>query len=145
MSAYERSDPNPRSVAKTPRSPSRGLDDIVKGWEPTLRGLGLFNLEFSRLMSRRARAWLEIPMRLNHCKTPQDLITEQMRFWQTAASHYADGSHRLLATLGVLGVSNVLNGDDQRGGRPKRDTISFSGSEEPAPSAPSKGAERRAA
>lgn len=143
MSAHERLDRKPNAFSDVGQPNFGGLDNMVKGWEPAMKGLGRFNLELAGLMTSRARAWLEIPARLSQCKTPQDLINEQLRFWQTAASQYAVGSHRLFATLGVSGVPNLLNGDGRQG--PHRDLISFPETQEPTPSTGPRRSENRAA
>src|SRR5262249_32048707 len=76
-------------------------DTGVKGCEPALKGIGQFNLVWLGLLTRRSQAWLEIPLRLGRCKTPVDLINEQLRFWQAAASDYVETQHRLAAAVGA--------------------------------------------
>ena len=63
---------------------------------------------------KRARNWLsrrrlEVPTRLVQCKTPMDLFNEQMRFWQSAAADYTEGSRRLSAAWGAAAMPK-LNG-----------------------------------
>ena len=91
-----------------------GLDMMVKGYEPALKGVGRWNLEMLGLMARRAQAWLEIPSRLSQCKTPADLFKEQTRFWQAAAADYTEGSQRLTAAWSACAVMPKLNGAQQR-------------------------------
>src|SRR2546421_7591385 len=86
------------------------LDMMAKGFEPALKGVGRWNLELIGLLTRRSQAWLEMPARLGQCRTPVDVFNEQMRFWQTAAADYADGSHRLSAAWGACAVMPKLNG-----------------------------------
>ena len=114
-----------------------GLDTMVKGCEPALKGVGRWNLELIGLMTRRSQAWLEIPARLGQCKTPVDAFNEQMRFWQTAAADYADGSRRLAAAWGACAMMPKLNGTQPR------DYITFAEPQEPA-AAPKRG-DRKAA
>jgi hypothetical protein len=82
---------------------------VVKGCEPALKGVGRWNLELIGLMTRRSQAWLEVPTRLAQCKTPMDLFKEQMRFWQSAAADYTEGSRRLSAAWGAAAMPK-LNG-----------------------------------
>jgi hypothetical protein len=85
------------------------LDMMVKGCEPAFKGTGRWNLEVAGLAAKRAQAWFEIPSRLARCKTPADIFGEQARFWQAAASDYAEGWHRLLAVWGASSVLPKLN------------------------------------
>src|SRR5262249_18996112 len=87
-----------------------GLDNMVKGYEPALKGVGRWNLELTGLMARRAQAWFEVSARLSRCKTPVDVYNENMRFWQAAGADYADGWHRLAAAWGACAVMPKLNG-----------------------------------
>jgi hypothetical protein len=114
-----------------------GFDTMVKGCEPALKGIGRWNLEVFGLTTRRAQAWLEMPARLGRCKTPTDLLSEQVRFWQTAAADYADSSRRLMAAWGACAVMPKLNGAQPR------DYITFAEPKDAA-AAPKRG-ERKAA
>jgi hypothetical protein len=113
------------------------LDIMVKGCEPALKGIGRWNLELVGFMARRSQAWLEMPAKLSRCRTPMDLVNEQLRFWQTAAADYADGQHRLTAALGAWGMMPKLAGVQPR------DYITFPEPEEN--SAAPKRSERKAA
>jgi hypothetical protein len=121
------------------------LDGLAKAYEPTLKGIGRLNLELMNFMTRRSQAWLEIPAQLSRCKTPQDLIKEQLRFWQTAASQYSDGSHRLAAAWGACAVMPGLNGALGNTHDLQRDFITFPEPKEAPPPAREKRNERRAA
>lgn len=109
MSASERSDPKAGPFGNLSQAYFGNLDMVAKGCEPALRGAGQWNLELIGLMTRRAQAWLEIPARLGQCKTPQELVKEQMRFWQAATHDYAEGAQRLTVAFGALAVPG-LNG-----------------------------------
>ncbi len=91
-------------------------------------------------MNRRAQAYVELPMRLCQCRSPQDLAAEQMRFWQTMAQQYAESSQRLFVAWLELAQQNV------GGGERERDYITFpepeEGEAEPRRGSPDK---RRAA
>ena len=91
-----------------------GLDAMVKGCEPAMKGVGRWNLELVALMTQRSQAWLGIPARLGQCKSPVDLVNEQMRFWQAAAADYAQASHRLAAAFGACATLPGLSSAQQR-------------------------------
>jgi len=74
-----------------------GLDQAAQGMEPMMKGAARVQLEMITLWSRRAQAYLEIPSRLSMCRTPQDVVNEQMRFWQMAFTQYAEGTRRIMA------------------------------------------------
>lgn len=74
-----------------------GMDNATQGSEPAIKGLARLNLEMVALANRRAQAYLEIPQRLGRCRTPQDLVGEQMRFWQTAAEQYSETTRKALS------------------------------------------------
>lgn len=66
--------------------------------EHMMRGFARCQLEVQGLVSRRARAYVELPSRLTDIHTTQDLIQEQTRFWQTAMQQYAECSQRIMST-----------------------------------------------
>lgn len=132
MSGSERFDPKAAAFGNVSQAYFAGLDMMMQAYEPALRGAGRCNLELFGLMSRRAQAWLEIPARLGACRTPQDLVKEQMRFWQTAAHDYAEGAQRLTTALGACGVPNFNGAWGGKTAAKPRDVITFS---EPSPSA----------
>ncbi|MGE3230736.1 MAG: hypothetical protein AB7J30_14995 [Hyphomicrobium sp.] len=47
-------------------------------------------LELMGLANRRLQAYLQVPARLAQCRTPQDLVNEQMAFWRTATDQYRE-------------------------------------------------------
>src|SRR5262249_44683061 len=51
-----------------------GLDVMVKGYEPALKGIGRWTLELMGFMARRARAWLEVPGQLGQLRSPVELF-----------------------------------------------------------------------
>lgn len=116
-----------------------------RNFEPWLKAAARGNLEAFTLMSRRAQAYMELPMRLSQCRTPQDFANEQMRFWQTMASQYADSSRRIAgAWLDVAQTAGRRSG--RNGGEKERDYITFPEPEETSTSPRTRSpAERRAA
>jgi hypothetical protein len=102
-----------------------GMDRIAKTYEPAINGLSRYNLELAGLAARRARAWWEIPATLGRCKTPQDVLGEQARFWQTAMAQYTQSWQRMSAVLGSLAVVPGINGALSGKMAPARDFITF--------------------
>lgn len=137
MGGSERLDPKAGPLGNLSQPYFVNLDMMVKGCEPAVKGAGRWNLELVGLTAKRAQAWLEIPARLARCKTPADLFGEQVRFWQAAASDYAEGCHRLLAVWGAHTALPKANGAQPR------DYITFAEPQE-APAASKRG-ERKAA
>ncbi len=109
MSGNERLESKAGPLGNLSQAYFGGLDMMVKGCEPALKGVGRWNLELIGLMTRRSQAWLEVSARLVQCKTPMDLFNEQMRFWQSAAADYTEGSRRLSAAWGAAAMPK-LNG-----------------------------------
>ena len=145
MSSSERLDPIAGPVANLSQAFFGGFDVLAKGYEPTLKSAGRLNLELINLMSRRAHAWMEIPAVLGRCMTPQDLISEQLKFWQNAASHYSEGSQRLVSALGSCAVMPGLNGAWSAKAPAQRDYITFPEPKENSHAASEKRSDRRAA
>lgn len=142
MSASERGDPVAGPFGNLNQAYCTGLDKLAKGYEPLLKNAGRWNLELMGLMSRRAQAWLEVPTRISQCKSPQDIVREQLRFWQTAAQDYSEGAKRLTAAFGAItapGLNGALGGKVIE---PGRDYITVT---ETKPAAESPKRERRAA
>ena len=52
--------------------------------------------EMIGFMSRRTRACFEAPAQLISCRNPQDVLHEQMRFWDLAAEQYNETSKRIV-------------------------------------------------
>jgi Phasin protein len=102
MSANERGDPVAGPFGNLNQTWCSGLDQLAKGYEPTLRNVGRINLELMGLMTRRAQAWLQVQASASQCKTPQELFAAQLKFWQTAAQDYNEGARRLSATFASL-------------------------------------------
>ena len=130
MSASERIDPKAGPFSNLTQSYGATLDTVAKGFEPVMHGVARWNLEVFGLMTRRARAWSEIPSRFSQCRTPQDIVREQLQFWQTAAHDYTESAQKLSAAFGSLAVRG-LNGAAQTAEAAQRDYITFP---EPKPS-----------
>lgn len=88
-----------------------------------LKAAARCQLETLGLMTRRTQAYLQVPTRLAQCRTPQDLVNEQMAFWRTAGEQYRESAARIGEAWGQafpwLGAV--------RAGVAERDYISFNG------------------
>jgi hypothetical protein len=98
-----------------------GLDSMAQSMGP-MKGYARWQLEAMGLMSRRAQAYMEIPSRLSRCRTPQDLMAEQARFWQTAFQQYSESSRRMMEAWTQIVPMSMPNGKDSAA---ERDYISF--------------------
>lgn len=123
------------AMMMNPAAMAPGLDAMVKG-------MARWNLEVFGFMSRRAQAYVEIPSRLSQCRSPQDLVKEQNRFWTTAVEQYMDMSRRLTQVSAQM-MAAAPAGPAARAPR-KRDYINVPGLNEQKPS-PTGRIERRVA
>jgi hypothetical protein len=101
----------------------KNLEGMTQTMGP-LKGMARWQLEAAGFMSRRTQAYLEIPSRLSRCRTPQDLMNEQTRFWQLAFQQYSDSSRRMMdAWMQAMTPAGFAT----NGGSPRRerDYISF--------------------
>jgi len=60
------------------------------------------NCELTSLASRRMQAWQAIPSDLARARTPADVFTAQMQFWQTAAGHHTAAARAIAETWTAL-------------------------------------------
>lgn len=123
-----------------------GLDNAAQGYEPVMKGLARVQLEMMSFASRRAQAYLEIPSRLATCRTPQDLMNEQMRFWQTAFQQYSENNRRIITAM--TSMAQPMAAADTRSKPRSRDYLSVPEvQEQPGPreSAPRPSPPRRVA
>jgi hypothetical protein len=72
-----------------------GLAAFEPGWKIMAR----LQIEMIALSSRRARAYLELPSTLARCHSTQDVLTEQVLFWQVAQRQYAQGVERTVVPV----------------------------------------------
>ena len=120
MSTSERGGPNAGPLVNV----NQAWEVFAKNSEPVLKSVSRWNLELMGFTARRTRAWIEIPAQLSRCKTPQDLMREQLQFWQAFARDYAEGARRLTLALGAVtgsALASLPNGKDA----PARDYINF--------------------
>ena len=112
-----------------------GLDSLSQTYEPAAKNFARGQLEFMGLMNRRAQAISEISSRLGQCRTPQDLVNEQLRFWRTAYEQYSETAGRMMELMTPLGASPFGFGPvaDQTS-EDEHDHITFPEPQERAPS-----------
>jgi hypothetical protein len=77
------------------------------------------------------QAYLDQPARLTHCRNPQDLMAEQMRFWQTAAGQYQDSGRKMM-TLWAQAVPELPFAQPGSGKPVNRDYMSVDRDDERA-------------
>ncbi|HEU0160643.1 MAG TPA: hypothetical protein VFR00_15075 [Hyphomicrobiaceae bacterium] len=143
MSGSERLDPKCGPFANLWLTYSSGLDALAKGYEPVVLGLGRCQAELMTLALRRTQAWLDRPVRLSGCRTPQDAISEHLSFWQTAGAQYAESSQRVLAAVLSTSGAPLAAAGSTGADREARDYIAVAGRKEAAALPPIK--DRRAA
>ncbi len=99
---------NPAELVKLGNSPANAmfltyfsaLDSTSQALSP-FKGVAWAHSEWFGFLNRRAQALLDIPSQVMQCRTPQDLLREQMQFWDTAAKEYDETSRRILASWGA--------------------------------------------
>lgn len=117
-----------------------GLDSLAQSMSPW-KAVARWQLEVMGLASRRAQAYMEIPSRMQQCRTPQDLVNEQVRFWQTSFEQYADAGRRITEAWAQVGLgAGYVN---QPVKAVARDYIDFGA--DAAPASRANGHDRRAA
>jgi len=107
-------------------------------FEPWFWAAARGNLEVFTLATRRAQAYVELPVRLSQCRTPKELADEQMRFWQNMTQQYAECSQKVMRIW-----TDLAQNGSRRGRSAQRDYITFPEPEEASGQAEQ--AERRAA
>jgi hypothetical protein len=116
------------------------LDSMSQSMSP-LKGIARSQLELMGFFSRRTQAYMEIPSRLQQCRTPQDLLNEQARFWQTAFEQYAETSRRVVEAWSQAG----LGAAQQPVRATARDYINFGSEAAPGSKPLANGHDRKAA
>jgi Phasin protein len=62
---------------------------------PWVQACSRSNLELFGLMSRRSQAAMALPAQAAQCKSPQDLMSLQAQFWQTAVQQHTEAARRV--------------------------------------------------
>ncbi len=53
-----------------------------------LKAAARCQVEVLGLVNRRTQAYMQVPTRLAQCRSPQDVLNEQLAFWRTATEQY---------------------------------------------------------
>ncbi len=72
----------------------QGFETTSKAAAPLMQSAYQSHFEMIGLASKRMRAWLDIPSQLASCRTPQDVLLAQSRFWQTAVQDYTEAGRK---------------------------------------------------
>jgi Phasin protein len=108
-----------------------GLEAFGQAYDPFMKGFARAQLEWMGLISRRAQAYMEVPSRLSRCRTPQDLVNEQARFWRTAYEEYSDTTGRITEALASCTMPSFGFGSGADAAESARDYITFPETKEP--------------
>jgi len=100
------------------------LDTAFKAAEPAMQALSRVQLEWAQLALARSRAWAAVPADLSRCRSPADVATLQLNFWQEAQRAYAQGWQRILGASRGLAMPGL---DAQPpAAPPRRDVLAVS-------------------
>lgn len=75
-----------------------GADLVSSVWQPLLKSVGRWNLEVAGLGVKQTQAALQLSRDLARCKTPGDIASANIRYWDAMTSQFAHSSQRLAAT-----------------------------------------------
>lgn len=85
---WETSVDNRRQLASTSSVAAPVATSAARRAHPVLNAVTRTSAETTAFTSQRMQAALAAPARLMACKSPTDLMSEQMRFWQQATDQY---------------------------------------------------------
>lgn len=86
-----------KALANWARNCQSESQAIAKNFTPATEAFMLACSDSMRLMSKRARAYVELPGALTACKSPQDVLNVQQAFWHNCAQDYLAASNSALA------------------------------------------------
>ena len=119
-----------KTLANWARNCQSESQAIAKSFTPATEACMLAYSDTVRLMSKRARAYFELPGALMACKTPQDLLKAQQSFWQTCAQDYLAASNSAIAYWTALspltGVEETLEDESIQSCPESRDELALS-------------------
>ena len=102
-----------RSASQPQFSPEQSMAGMMtpaKGFEPVAKAMIRSNAETMTLMNQRAQAYMALPSRMAACRTPHDVMTEQVRFWQTAMQQYSDAWRNVAAAWAPVNPMAAMMG-----------------------------------
>lgn len=124
-------------------TPAFDFNAVTSQASAPLKAAARCQLEVLGFMNRRVQAYMQVPSRLAQCRTPQDLVNEQLAFWRTAGEQYSDSSRRIMeAWSQVLPGLGAFAGQGPNG-RTERDYINFNGTGSREGSGPQTGQDPR--
>lgn len=106
---------------------------IATDWSPyalsqkmsaPLKAAAKCQLEVMGLANRRTQALLQAPTRFAQCRSPQDVLNEQMAFWRVATEQYTETSRKIFDTWVH---ADPWNGSAAGSAPAARDYINFNG------------------
>ena len=80
--------------------------------EPPWKVMARLQIETMALVSRRSQAYMELPAMLAQCHNPQDLLTEQVRFWQMAQRQYAHGLEKIVGAVPLTQSAEGMSAEE---------------------------------
>jgi hypothetical protein len=108
-----------------PFSAQTDVRDLSERMGAPFKALMRSQLAWSALANKRAQAYMHIGPRLAQCRTPHDVVNEQLAFWRTATEQYTEGYRRIFDAWSPLDVFGETESE-----RAERDYINFSGSKD---------------
>lgn len=100
--------------------------DLARRFEPMAQAAARAHLESVSLAAQQVRTAFELPSRLAACRTPQEVVSTQVQFWQSVATQQYEGTQRIAsAWSGFWASSDATGAFDASSAAPKRDVISF--------------------
>lgn len=92
---------NPQSVQAMMSSCDAGKSAVAKEVEPVAKAAVLANCEVASLVSKRARAYLDLPATMASCRTPYEMFEKQQAFWQQCAKDYGKAANAMSSVWSV--------------------------------------------
>jgi hypothetical protein len=112
----------PASMCEGVNAVAAMMTASAQSYEPMVKAAARANLEVMSLTSRRAQALMDLPNRLVGCRTPVEVMSVNMNFWQTAAKQYADAYSKMWgACMGAIPVQPWNMSRPNMGQTPARD------------------------
>jgi hypothetical protein len=123
LSAFGAATPISEAVA----TPGFDLNAATSQAAAPLKAIARCQLEVLGFVNRRAQAYMQVPARLAQCRTPQDVLDEQIAFWRTAGEQYNEGARRMVEAWTQLVPAFSAAGPGNGSRRTERDYINFNG------------------
>lgn len=76
-----------------------GADLLSAMWQPLLKSVGRWHLEVAGLGMKHGQATLQLTRDLSRSMSPGDMVSAQIRYWDSVSAQYTQSSQRLAATV----------------------------------------------